>query len=121
MTGHVLSLIIAPSHVDLGPSNTCFLGPTRVHNANGISIGSAVNVRLVSGMWEHALPTQNYPFAWGFCTPSVNTWFLGSPGLSIPNDIYICSAVFAELTAERPYTLQWAALSPQNCPFLSVI
>jgi len=24
------------------PSNTCFLGPTRVHNRNGVSIGSAV-------------------------------------------------------------------------------
>jgi len=24
------------------PSNTCFLGPTRVHNPNGISIGSAI-------------------------------------------------------------------------------
>jgi len=28
------------------PSNTCFLGPTRVHIPNGTSIGSAVFVRL---------------------------------------------------------------------------
>jgi len=27
------------------------------------------------------------------------------------------SAVFAPLTAERPYTLQWTALPPQNCLF----
>jgi len=30
----------------------------------------------------------------------------------------ISSAVFAQITAERPYTLQWTALYPQNCPFL---
>jgi len=29
------------------PSNTCFLGPTRVHNPNGISIGSAVYAELM--------------------------------------------------------------------------
>jgi len=28
------------------PSNTCFLGPTRVYIANGISVGSAVFVGL---------------------------------------------------------------------------
>jgi len=29
-----------------------------------------------------------------------------------------CSAVFAQLTAECPSTLQWAASSiPQNCPY----
>jgi len=29
-------------------SNTCFLGPTRVHNPNGISIGSAVLAQLIA-------------------------------------------------------------------------
>jgi len=29
----------------------------------------------------------------------------------------IGSAVFAQMTAECPYTLQWATPSPQNCPF----
>ena len=48
------------------PSNTCFLGPTRVHNPKGITIGSAV---------------------------------------------------FAQLKAESACTLQWALLSPKNCPF----
>jgi len=37
--------------------------------------------------------------------------------VQISNDISIGSAVFAQLTAERPYTMQWAALPPQNCPF----
>jgi len=34
-----------------------------------------------------------------------------------PNSISIGSAVFAELTAEGPYILQWAAPSPQNYLF----
>ena len=44
MPGHVLS----PNNFTLGiwdPSNTFFLGLTRVHNANGIAIGSAVFAR----------------------------------------------------------------------------
>jgi len=35
-----------------------------------------------------------------------------------PNCISMGSAVFAQTTADCPYTLQWDALSPQNCPFL---
>jgi len=38
------------------------------------------------------------------------------PGVHDPNGISIDSAVFAQLMAERPGTLQWAALPPQNCP-----
>jgi len=29
----------------------------------------------------------------------------------------IGSAVFAQLTSERPYALPWVGLYPQNCPF----
>jgi len=36
----------------------------------------------------------------------------------IPNDISTGSAVLAQITAGRPYTLQRAAyFLPQNCPF----
>ena len=48
MSGHVLgwplfALKIAPSCMGSGPpSNTWFLGPIRVHNPKGISMGSAV-------------------------------------------------------------------------------
>ena len=45
-----------------------------------------------------------------------NTWFLGpTQGLN-PNGISIGSAVFAQLTAERPYSLQRAAVPPQSAP-----
>jgi len=53
------------------------------------------------------------PRPWVICTPS-NTWFLGLPDFSVPNGISIASAVFAQLTAEIPYTLQWAALPLQK-------
>jgi len=56
----------------------------------------------------------------GICTPS-NTWLLRSTRLIIPNSISIGSTVFVQLTAERPYTLQLATLSPQNYPFQWVI
>ena len=48
--GTPLSLEIAPSHSweTWTPSNTWFLGPTRVHDPNGISIGSAVFAGLTS-------------------------------------------------------------------------
>ena len=54
----------------------------------------------------------NCSFPCRTCTPS-NTWFLGSTRLSIPNGISLGSAVFAQLTAESPYTMQWATLSPK--------
>jgi len=40
------------------------------------------------------------------------------PSVHNPNSISIDSAVFAQLTADSPYTSQWAAPScPQKCPF----
>jgi len=53
----------------------------------------------------------------GASAPPSNTWFFGSTRLSLPNDISIGSAIFAWLTAQHPYTLQWAAPFTQNCPF----
>jgi len=41
-----------------------------------------------------------------------NIWFLGPTRVHIPNGVSIGSAVFAQLTAERPYTLQWATPFP---------
>ena len=54
------------------------------------------------------LPPQNCPFPWGPWYPS-NTWFLVPTQVIIPNGISISSAIFAQLTVECPYTLEWAA------------
>jgi len=40
------------------------------------------------------------------CAPSSNTCFLGPTRVHVPNDISICSAIFAQLTVEDPNTLQ---------------
>jgi len=49
MSGHVLSLNNCPFAWGIWAScNTCFLGPTRVHNPNGTSIGSAVFAQFTS-------------------------------------------------------------------------
>jgi len=100
------------------PYITCFLGPTRLHNPNGISIGSAVFAQFTpvsSGMSGRALPPQNCPFPW-LCgsVPSSNTWFLGFTRLSIPNGISIGSAVFG-----RPFVKRFA-LCYQTVVCLSV-
>jgi len=88
--------------------NLCFLRPIRVHNLNGKSIGLAIST---------APFPQNCPFPPGIWTPS-NTRFLRPIWAHKPNGIFIGSAVFAQTTAECPYSLQWdAPFSPQNCPF----
>jgi len=138
--------------------NTCFLGPTRVLNPNGISIGSAILHCSWQSVVCHARAL--HLCMWQSGDPS-NTWFFGPSWGQIPNSISISSAVFyrahgreslyftmgrlfppplllplpmlpwatkcpnplikrhlyyfshvAQLTAEFPYTLQWAIPSP---------
>ena len=92
----------------LAPSNTCFLGPIRVHNLNGIPIGSAILDS--SCQCRRAYRDMQFPLkianSHGGSVPPFNTWFLMSTRLSIPHGISIGSAVFAQLTAGSPYTLQ---------------
>jgi len=54
---------------------------------------------------------QNCPFPRGNWTPC-KTRFLGPIRAHRSNGISISSAVFAQMTAECPYTLQWDASSP---------
>jgi len=44
-------------------------------------------------------------------------WFPGPTRLSNPNCMLISTAVFAQLTAEGPYTLQWSDISHSKLPF----
>jgi len=51
--------------------------------------------------------------------PLSKAWFLQPIQAHNPNSISIGSAVFAQIIAECPYTLQWDAPFPfQNCSFL---
>jgi len=49
--------------------------------------------------------------------PPFNTWFLGPIEAHNPNGISIGSVVFAQMTTECSYSLQWDASPPQNCLF----
>jgi len=72
---------------------TCFLGPTRVHKRNGISIGSvifAVEFHRALGM---SLPLKITPSHGALWTPS-NPRFLGPTRLHNPNGISIGSDLF---------------------------
>ena len=48
--------------------------------------------------------------------PSSDRWFLGLIRAHNPNGILIVSAVFAQMTADCPYTLQWNAPFPSKLP-----
>ena len=79
---------------------------------------------VVFAKWRQCAPIYRKPKNVAMATtlstsglPS-NTWFLGPIRAHNPNSISIGSTVFAQMTAEYPYTLQWDASSPpQNCPF----
>jgi len=92
--------------------NTCFLGPTGAHTPNGYrSVQPFLNRsrQKVPTLYNGPpLSRQNCRCAWKSCTPS-NTCFVRPTLLSITDGISIGSAVFAGLTAECHYTLQWAA------------
>ena len=49
------------------------------------------------------------------CASPTKACFFGPARAHNPNGISIGSAVFVQLTAGRPHTLQWVTLSPQNC------
>jgi len=57
---------------------------------------------------QRALPLGHIDATWRI---QLNFSFFRPTRVHNPNGITIGSAVFAQLTAERPYTLQWAALS----------
>jgi len=93
------------------------LGPTLVHNPSGISIGSAIFAvrESVIGMLGHALLLK-IASSHGGSVPHPISGSLGPPD-SASQMASIGSAVFAQFTAEYPYTLQQAAPFPQKLPF----
>jgi len=89
-TGHSPLLKIAPSHV-VSPSNTWFLGSTRVHIPNGISIGPAVFAGLTIVTGRQA----------DYATPSVTIgriYVVLRCGLTILWDVQSCTG-FIQLCA----------------------
>jgi len=106
------------------PPNTCFVGPTRVHNPQPkwhldlfscfCTAHGRQSLYFTTG---HPFSLSKLPLPMGNPNPPSNRRFLQPIWILKSNGISISLAVFAQLMAERPYTLQWAALPPQNCPF----
>jgi len=103
---------------DLGPSNTCFLGPTRAHNPNGILSRFCTDHSRASLYFtmDRPFPPKITP-SHGNLDPHL-TRFLGPILAHNPNGILISSAAFAQMTAECHYTLQWDTPSPPKLPIL---
>jgi len=59
---------------------------------------------------------RSYFARWRQRAATSNTCFLRPTGVHIPNGISIGSAVFAQLTAEGPYTWQWTTPPPSKLP-----
>ena len=70
------------------PSNTCFLGSSRVHNPNGISLGSAVFAQFTTEspctlQWAAPFPSQNCLLAEGDLYSHLIRSSLGPPESTI--------------------------------------
>jgi len=107
--------IIAPSHGSHGwvawiwvPSNTCFLGHTRVHNPNDISIGSAVFAQLTAecrrAHWRHLVNTIELVLPSAHSSPQ--------PKRQIDRFSRFCTA-----HSRKSVYFTIGALFPKNCPY----
>jgi len=117
-----LPLIIAPSHGGSEPpSNTLFLGLTRILNLNGISTSSAIFTQLMTKRsytlkWA-ALPPQNCPLLIGRSEPHL---ICGSLGLPDSASQMATGSVRQFLHSSRqsvPILHNELLFPPQNCPF----
>jgi len=61
-------------------------------------------------------PSPKLPLLVGESGPPSISWFLETDRAHNPNCITVGSAIFAQVTTECPYTLQWAPLSPIIAP-----
>ena len=100
--------------------NLCFLRPTRDHNPNGKSIGSAVFAQLTAECsrvhWCHLANTIEVMHIGVTWRIRLNLRFLRLIRLRNSNGITIGSAVFAQVTPDCSYTLQWGAPFPSKLP-----
>jgi len=95
--------------------NLCILRPTGVHSPNDKPIGSAVLAQVMAEgaytlQWAPLSP--ELPLSMKRSGPPSNAWCFGPMRAHNPNGTSIGSAVFAQMTAERPYTLHWFARFP---------
>ena len=99
------------------PSNTCFLGPTRVHNPNSSSIGSAVFAQFTSECRRACqgmhFPLKTAPYHMG-SVPHVIRGFLGPPNSASQTASQLSRFCTAHGRKSLYFTM--GASFPQNCP-----
>jgi len=95
--------------------NLCFLRPSQVHSPNGKSISLAVSAQLTAGSLYFTIgnPFPKIAASHGGSGIPCIWWLLWPVWTHNPNSIMIGSAVFAQVTAECPYALQWASFHPK--------
>jgi len=81
------SLILAPSHA---PSNTCYLGPTLVHNPNALLIGSAV-------FFAQIMAECHYTLQWAAPFPLKITHSDGGSGHHLVNTFQLVNILLCTL------------------------
>jgi len=101
------------------------------HRTSKLAMSSLDSLTPKTHPWNHSnstllgiiqpklypIESQNLVAMWTSLStsgPPSNTWFLWPIWAHNPNGISIGSAVFAQMTVEYPYTLQWDAPSPQK-------
>jgi len=106
------------------PSNTWFLGPTRMFIKNGMSIGSAVFAQFT--VVSHYFTMRRYvspklPLPLGESGPPSNTWHLRPTRVIIPNGISIGSAVlYGSQILCCTMHCQWGRKPPNCALFLGI-
>jgi len=73
---------------------------------------SNLTIRLPGVHRRHTVQSYSLDDAYVRHAPLSNTWFLGPTQVHIPNGISISSAIFAQLTADGPCSLQRATPLP---------
>jgi len=108
------------------PYNTCFLGPTRVHNRNGISICSAFLLPFLHSSWlrlrqtVHILynwtsPLQKLPLPMGDLDPHLKHCSLGPPDPSPQSKRHFHR--FSRFCSVHSRASLYSAPFPQSCLF----
>ena len=100
--------------------NLCFIRLTRVNNPNNKSISSAIFAQLTAECrwvdWRHLANTIEIEHTGTIWSVRLNLRFLRPTRVHNSNSKSIASAVWAQLMAKSPNTLQWATLSPTIGP-----
>jgi len=111
----------SPGGTSMHPPNTCFLGPIRVSNPNGISIGSAIFAQLTAEC-RRACPGTSFPLKnWAFAWSDLDTRLTHGPLGPSESRAQTASRLVQPFLHSSPQSdrilCNGSHLPHQNCPF----